>query len=168
MTYTSIGGVYVSIFTGQWQARLSVFICIITLIYVSVTFRPSHLPALPPYLDVNERGLGSLATLGISFPATAMFNDVYWQRVWSSENDHALLLGSFLGGIYGSSHSSLGFSVMIVVFWFGLGGFLASWAQLPIADSSTAFFSLLANSPHSWILVLVTVLFKMAHFSFWP
>lgn len=144
MTYTSIGGVYVSIVTDQWQARFSLLVSFLTVLYIAATFRPTNLPPLPDYLALNEIGLGSIVTLGISFASTGVFNDAYWQRVWSSENENALKWGAFAAYVM----------VTIVVFIFGLGGYLATWAGMA-TDPDTSFFALLTNDP--WMLILITV-----------
>ena len=86
MTYTSIGGVYVSIVTDQWQARFSLLLSLIAIIYIAATFRPPSLPPLPKNLGLNEAGIGSLITLGISFPATGIFNDAYWFVIWAEKD----------------------------------------------------------------------------------
>ena len=150
MTYTTVGGVYVSIVTDQWQARFSLVLTAVAIVYMLSTFRPTELPPLPPYLALNEAGLGSIVTLGISFASTGIFNDAYWQRVWSSENDKALKTGAV----------SAFLMVTLVVFTFGFGGFLASWAGY-VTTTDTAFFSILkikGEYAPPWILILTTLL----------
>ena len=144
MIYTSIGGVYVSIVTDKWQAKFSLLLSFIAIVYVAITYRPSYLPPLPPYLGINQRGIGSFLANGLPFLSTAVFNDAYWQRVWSSENDSSLWKGSILAC----------FLISIIVFTFGFFGFLASWAGYS-EDPETAFFSLIQAD--TWMLILVTV-----------
>ena len=150
MIYTSVGGVYVSIVTDQWQAKFSLLLSALSVAYMAFTFRPSTLPPLPEYLAVNEAGMGSFITLGLSFPAVSIFNDAYWQRVWSSENDSALKKGALAAF----------FMIFGVIMVFGLGGFLASWAGM-VTDPNFAFFEIIASSNSSLqhtMLILTTVL----------
>ena len=150
MIYTSVGGVYVSIVTDQWQAKFSLLLSAISVLYIFYGFRPSELPELPDYLAVNEAGWGSLITLGLSFPAVSVFNDAYWQRVWSSENEAALKKGA--AGAFGM--------IVTVVLVFGTGGFLASWAGY-VSDPNFAFFEIIANSSgnlQEFMLIVTTLL----------
>jgi SSS family solute:Na+ symporter len=151
MVYTSVGGVYVSIVTDQWQAKFSLFLSAISVLYMLYSFRPAEaLPDLPDYLALNENGIGSIITLGLSFPAVSMFNDAYWQRVWSSEDEKALKKGAFAAF----------FMISFVIFIFGFGGFLASWAGY-VSDPNFAFFELIAHSTgdlQEIMLIVVTML----------
>ena len=149
MIYTSIGGVYVSIVTDKWQAKFSLILSAISVIYVALTFRPS-LSDLPEYLDINEAGIGSFVTLGFSFLAHAIFNDAYWQRVWSSQDEKSLKRGSW--GAF--------FMILIVVFIFGFGGFLASWAGY-VTEPDFAFFEIITSSQSRYkdfMMILTTLL----------
>jgi hypothetical protein len=151
MVYTSVGGVYVSLVTDQWQAKFSLLLSGISVLYMIFAFRPAEaLPDLPNYLALNENGIGSIITLGLSFPAVSMFNDAYWQRVWSSEDEAALKKGAFAAF----------FMIAIVIFIFGFGGFLAAWAGY-VTDPNFAFFEMIAHSAgnlQEFMLVLVTML----------
>jgi SSS family solute:Na+ symporter len=135
MIYTSIGGVYVSIVTDKWQAKFSLLLSAISVVYVGLTFKFGDLPDLPKYLDINEAGIGSFVTLGFSLLAHGIFNDAYWQRVWSSQDEKSLKRGSW--GAF--------FMILIVVFIFGFGGFLASWAGY-VTEPDFAFFEIITSS----------------------
>jgi hypothetical protein len=44
---------------------------------------------------------------------------VFWQRVWAGRTPRSLVTGAFIGGS----------AVIVAVFLFGFGGFLAAWGQ---------------------------------------
>lgn len=65
-----------------------------------------------------------------------------WQRCWASANHKTLRRGAIIGAI----------QIMIVVFLFSFGGFLAAWSGLfvpsgPDDYGNTILFTLLSNQP---------------------
>ncbi|KAI8899178.1 hypothetical protein BC833DRAFT_619653 [Globomyces pollinis-pini] len=134
MSYTAIGGLYVSLVTDQVQSIFIFLILAIVGTFVAVNFRVDILPSpLPDHLALNDAGKGSFLTLGVALVSSTMFSDAIWQRVWSAKDDKALIRGSWIGAIM----------VIVIVFLFGLGGFISSWAGLVTDDPNNAFLELL-------------------------
>ncbi|KAJ3013161.1 hypothetical protein HKX48_005905 [Thoreauomyces humboldtii] len=152
MIYTSVGGLYVSIVTDQFQGIFSILLLLVTAVYIAVTFRlPDPLPDLGPILGANYAGWSSIGTLGISLTCATFFSDAIWQRVWASADRRTLLKGSSLGALLAT----------IMAFFFGFGGFLAAWGGVMGDDSNLAFFDLLSQggtNPHIWIVVVIVIL----------
>lgn len=144
LIYTTFGGLFVSIVTDMYQSIFTCFLLVVIMIYVAITFRPSSFGPLPPQLSANESGYSSIITLGFSLITSTFFSDAVWQRVWAAKDNATLKKASILGG-------SL---VIFVIFMFGLGAFIATWAGYT-AGGNIAFFALLKNT---WIVVVVAII----------
>ena len=129
------GGLYISIVTDQVQAIATIVLVTILSIYVAVTFRaplPKPLPndkdgniGYNPWtgyvsfpLGVNFFGYSAIFSMPVSLIAATVFSDAMWQKVWASKDRTSLIGGGFLASVL----------VMIIVFLFGFGGWLAAWA----------------------------------------
>eukprot|EP00201_Polytomella_parva_P018345 CAMPEP_0175050242 /NCGR_PEP_ID=MMETSP0052_2-20121109/7157_1 /TAXON_ID=51329 ORGANISM="Polytomella parva, Strain SAG 63-3" /NCGR_SAMPLE_ID=MMETSP0052_2 /ASSEMBLY_ACC=CAM_ASM_000194 /LENGTH=612 /DNA_ID=CAMNT_0016314437 /DNA_START=29 /DNA_END=1867 /DNA_ORIENTATION=- len=136
LCYTAYGGLYVSIITDQVQGVLTILLVIILSIYTAVKFRPPRcassddwynyadpplapcMPSrIPDQLRPNKLGYSAIYSMPCSLLAATIFSESLWQKVWASKDRKAL--------IFGGAMSSLG--VTVVVFLFGLGGWLAAW-----------------------------------------
>lgn len=148
--YTAWGGLYVSIITDQWQALASVIVVTIIFIYVWATF-DAPLGPVPHYLGLsNYNGLASIAVMPISLVSSTIFSEAMWQRCWAGKDNRSLQLGALFGTL----------AVIVVVFLFAFGGFLALWGNVwqpsgPDDYGNLLLFSLLKAR---WVLVLVSVL----------
>eukprot|EP00842_Homolaphlyctis_polyrhiza_P004622 jgi/Hompol1/5160/HPOL_004187-RA len=153
MAYTAAGGLYVSILTDQYQSGIMFVLFAVVLIYISATFRPGPLPALPDYLGATYAGWSSFLTLGVALTSSTLFSDAVWQRVWAAEDDKALIRGSIIAAILAA----------LITFFFGWFAFLATWLGLA-TNSNTAFFSILSAStdPNAvapvWIIGVVCII----------
>ena len=148
MTYSAVGGLFVSLFTDVIQSFFIMALLLVMIIFVAVSFRVPALDELPPYLGVNEVGLSSIATLGISLITSTFFSDSVWQRVWAAKNNSALITGSIVGATMTS----------LVSFMFGFGGFIAAWANLVGDYPNNAFLALLkvnGEIPLGMLLVVI-------------
>ena len=78
LLYTTVGGLYVSIVTDQYQAIFSLILLAIVSVYVAATFRPGALPPLPPQLALNTAGWSSIVTLSCGLISAALYSDAMW------------------------------------------------------------------------------------------
>ncbi|KAJ3031461.1 UNVERIFIED_CONTAM: Coatomer subunit zeta-1 [Siphonaria sp. JEL0065] len=154
MTYTSIGGLYVSIITDMVQTVLVLVLVIVTAIYMAVTFRNEPLPPLPEYLGATTAGWKTIATIAIPLTCATFFGEAFWQRVWSAKDNKSLKAGALIGGSLAT----------IVVFILGFGGMLAYWSGRALEESNSnyAFFYAFAD-PHSGnisaAIIILVILF---------
>eukprot|EP00899_Mesostigma_viride_P007857 jgi/Mesvir1/17072/Mv15260-RA.1 len=119
MAYSAYGGLAVSIFTDQIQAIASLLLLFILVLYVAITLPGEKLGKLPEYLEgTNEVGYSSMFVMPASLCAATIFSEMFWQRVWASQDAHALKWGSIIGCT----------ALIIMTFLLGFGGFLAAWA----------------------------------------
>lgn len=142
MTYTSQGGVLVSLVTDQVQGIFVVLLFFILWIYMAATFR-YPLPPMscdsenPPYFCIsgnNGGGWGTIFSMPASLAMATIFSEAMWQRVWASKSDKALYWGSGLACCM----------IIIVVFFFGLCGWLAAWAGLITENTNPNLYFLQA------------------------
>lgn len=106
-SYTSYGGLYVSIVTDQVQAHVANCMVIVLAIYVAVTFRNPLQHTMPENLRLdNYMGLSAIACQPLSVLAANMFTEAMWQRVWASATKKDVVLGATMGffsmGFFGS------------------------------------------------------------------
>lgn len=133
MAYTCYGGLLISIVTDQVQAIATITFIAILTIYTAVTFRaplPMPLPNDVNYgynpwtgyvswpLGANKFGYSAIFSMPCSLIAATVFSEAMWQKVWASKDKKAMIGGGFLASVL----------VMIAVFLFGFGGWLAAWA----------------------------------------
>ncbi|KAI8904124.1 hypothetical protein EDD86DRAFT_92409 [Gorgonomyces haynaldii] len=137
MTYTILGGLYVSIITDQVQTLFVLTMMLVTSIYLGVNFRPGQLPALDPFLGATDAGYATIATLPIALISSTIFSDAFWQRVWAAKSGTDLKKGAWLGAILAS----------FVTLYFGIFGYFAAWLNLLDPNDpgavNTAFFAIL-------------------------
>ncbi|KAI8817845.1 uncharacterized protein EV422DRAFT_540176 [Fimicolochytrium jonesii] len=163
MTYTAVGGLYVSVITDQYQGMFTLLLVVITAIYMAATVHmPNPSPPMTDDLAPNEAGWTSIVTMGVSMTAATFFSDAVWQRVWASVDTRSLRRGATVGALIAT----------FVAFFFGFGGVLAEWLGYYNAapedintctncDPNLAFFYLLTKGNTStdvWIIVLVVIL----------
>eukprot|EP00668_Euglena_longa_P010719 GGOE01012996.1.p1 GENE.GGOE01012996.1~~GGOE01012996.1.p1 ORF type:complete len:523 (-),score=81.72 GGOE01012996.1:163-1731(-) len=119
LTYTTFGGLLVSVATDQVQGIISIVLLLVITIYLGVTF-DMPLPAMTDTVSGNtQTGLSSIFTMPASIFAGAVFNESLWQRAFAAENKRTLWIGATLGAV-GS---------IVMVFICGLCGWLAVWAD---------------------------------------
>jgi SSS family solute:Na+ symporter len=141
LMYTVYGGLKVSIVTDQVQAISSLILVLVICIYVAVVFR-KPLPIPPPSEGCDVGGVPCLgATLvgwttlfvyPVSLTAATLYSEVFWQRVWASENKKSLQRGAWMAC-----------AILIpVIFLFGFFGYLAMWSGLagPETDPNILMF----------------------------
>lgn len=119
LIYSTAGGLYVSLMTDQIQAKFIWLLLTVVAIYIGINFRPGPFPdisSFPSNLGVTETGWGSFVTIGLAITAGTFFSDALWQRVWSAENDKALITGAYVAT----------FLNIFISFFFGFGGFVAA------------------------------------------
>ena len=63
----------------------------------------------------------------VSLFSATVFSEAMWQRAWAAESNRSLRLGACMGAA----------GIIIVVFVFGMMGWLASWAGLIPYGSET-------------------------------
>mmetsp|Transcript_41579 Transcript_41579/g.98539 ORF Transcript_41579/g.98539 Transcript_41579/m.98539 type:complete len:556 (+) Transcript_41579:204-1871(+) len=125
-TYTLYGGLVVSIVTDQLQALFSIVLIVAISIWLLATFHT----ALPPDFgggqmekqlgSGNPAGLSSLFVMPLSLTASTLFSEAVWQRVWAAEGKASLRFGAAVGAS----------ATVVMVFLFGLAGFIAAWGGL--------------------------------------
>jgi len=120
LSYTTYGGLHISIITDRVQAIFSVILVMALCIYVASTFRYELPTPLPPNLAANFYGYSAIMTMPLSLMGASVFSEALWQRVWASQDHRTLKLGSYIGCA----------AIIFVVFMCGMFGFLASWAGL--------------------------------------
>ncbi len=101
LSYTTYGGLRVSILTDRLQAIVSVCLVVVLAIYITATFRVD--------IDVYDRldddlstqlqgrtetGYSSIFVLPLSLTSGTIFSESMWQRVWASESRESLRFGS--------------------------------------------------------------------------
>lgn len=159
--YTAYGGLIVSIVTDQAQTVVTLLIVTIVWIYVAIEFRAPLEPNFGGYQDLlgpQFYGYSAIFSLPASLVAATIFSEAVWQRVWASQDKRALRGGAIIGAT----------SVVVVVFLFGLCGFLACWGgliDLDTADPNLYLFQVFKRGPgqgmatvDSWIAELVLIL----------
>ncbi|KAJ3067191.1 hypothetical protein HDU98_009606 [Podochytrium sp. JEL0797] len=118
MTYTAVGGMFVSIITDVWQSITALVLLVITTIYLSISFKGFDFPPMPDYLAITTPGWQAIATLGIPYMCLTLFNEGAWQRVWAAENPRTGKIGAWIAcGL-----------LILITFTLGFGGTLAYWS----------------------------------------
>jgi SSS family solute:Na+ symporter len=132
LTYTTAGGLSVSIFTDRVQGVFSMALFWVVVIYLLATWRVPggvYQPAAMEAAGDGElkqqllTGLGTMGksavfTMPLSLTTATVFSEAMWQRVWASESPAAVRFGSMLGALL----------VFVVVFGIGFTGTLGGWA----------------------------------------
>eukprot|EP00667_Euglena_gracilis_P001673 EG_transcript_1672 len=119
LSYTTFGGLLVSVATDQIQGIMSILLLLVVTIYLGVTF---DMP-LPPMTSLvggaTLAGYSSICTMPASMFSASVFNEALWQRAFAAENRRTLWIGAIIGAT-GS---------ILMAFICGLCGWLAAWAD---------------------------------------
>jgi SSS family solute:Na+ symporter len=101
LSYTTYGGLRVSILTDRVQAIVSVCLVVVLAIYITATFRVDNdvYDRLDDDLSTQlqgrtETGYSSIFVLPLSLTSSTIFSEMMWQRVWASESRESLRFGS--------------------------------------------------------------------------
>lgn len=157
ISYTTVGGLLVSIATDQVQGISTFFLMMLTGIYLAVTFR-YPLPPIPDTIaGTTVYGYSAIFVMPVSLFTATVFSEAMWQRAWAAESSRKLKIGASFGAA----------AVILVVFISGLCGWLAAWAGLldSYPNANLYMFYGLKNSVNlvtgtinNWIGVLVLLL----------
>jgi hypothetical protein len=145
--YSFIGGVYVSIMIHKYQLPFALLALLITIIYIGVTFDWAGLEPLPPHLKFTSQGAKSMFMFPIFTFSDIFFSDSLWQRAWAAKDNNALKKGGLFGGILNG----------LVVFFFAIFAFLASWSGQQGADRNS-LFNIVGSDAPQWILIVISML----------
>jgi SSS family solute:Na+ symporter len=127
LTYTTAGGLSVSIITDQFQGVSSFALFAVIMTFVAATWRVpggAYQPdAIGPELTaqlwgLSELGWTSLFVMPFSLLTGTVFSEAMWQRVWASEDRATVRFGSRVGALL----------VFMVCFGIGFTGILGGWA----------------------------------------
>ena len=152
--YTAAGGLMVSILTDQYQSIVSILLIVISSFYLLfkyslVSNESVHLQKpLPENLAANYAGWSSFISLSISFTCAAVFSEAFWQRVWSAENNTALLKGAIAASIVST----------VVIAIFAFIGFFGTWANLPTLDQENDNLAFFVPFTNQWIKIVLVIL----------
>eukprot|EP00668_Euglena_longa_P026297 GGOE01032915.1.p1 GENE.GGOE01032915.1~~GGOE01032915.1.p1 ORF type:complete len:477 (-),score=100.58 GGOE01032915.1:163-1593(-) len=119
LSYTTFGGLLVSVATDQIQGIMSIVLLLVITIYLGVTFDMA-LPAMTDTVaGTTVSGYSSIWTMPASMFSAAVFNEALWQRAFAAEDKRTLWLGATIGAV-GS---------ILMAFICGLCGWLAVWGN---------------------------------------
>ena len=132
LTYTTAGGLSVSIMTDRVQGVFTMALFWVVVIYLLATWRvpggvyqPAAMEAagegdLKQQLLTGSGTMGTSAvfTMPLSLTTATVFSEAMWQRVWAAESPAAVRFGSVVGALL----------VFLVVFAIGFTGTLGGWA----------------------------------------
>ncbi|KAJ3296828.1 hypothetical protein HDU79_005620 [Rhizoclosmatium sp. JEL0117] len=156
MTYTAAGGLFISIITDIWQSMLAVIMLVISVIYLSSSFKGFNFPPMDDYLGVTNTGWQAAATLGIGYFCLTLFNEGFWQRVWEAENPRTAKTGAWIAFVL------LG----LTVFAMGFGGTLAYWSgrATEYSNPNLAFFLAFSDGSGmgSVAITIILIMFAVA------
>ena len=82
---------------------------------IAVDYEPNGYIYWP--LGVNKYGYSAIFSMPVSLFAATVFSEAMWQKIWASADRKSMLFGGAVGS----------FLIMIAVFLFGFGGWLAAW-----------------------------------------
>lgn len=140
MSYTSAGGLKVSIYTDRLQASSALLLTAVLAVWM-VKSCP-HYSELGPLtrdqMGFSSAGFSSLFTMPASLLTSTLCSEAIWQRVWASESDRALRRASWLAFA----------AVSTVVFFFGFTGFMALWmgrASIETTNPNLYFFAFFSS-----------------------
>jgi Na+/proline symporter len=103
LSYTTYGGLRVSILSDRIQAITSVLLVVILAIYITATFRIDDevYERLDRELSKQlqgrtEAGYSSILVFPLSLTTATIYSEAMWQRVWASESPQSLRFGSIV------------------------------------------------------------------------
>ncbi|KAI9347677.1 hypothetical protein BDR26DRAFT_854550 [Obelidium mucronatum] len=156
MTYTAAGGFFISIITDIWQSILAVVMLLISVIYLSVSFKGVDFPPMADYLGVTETGWYAIATLGIPYFCLTLFSEGFWQRVWAAETPRTGKIGAWIACAL----------ISVTTFVLGFGGTLAYWSGRATEESNPNLSFFLAFSDGSGtgsaFITILVIMFAVA------
>lgn len=148
LAYTAYGGLRASLRTDRWQSWL--LLALLTIVGIAVVAgieSPGAAIAGSGLLEMDIAGLEAAVTLVVAIVVTTLFNNGYWQRVWSATDAPALRQGVVVGSV-------LRVLPLLAV---GLAGILAVGAGLDLGEPPVPFFALLSGQSDAVLLVVVLV-----------
>lgn len=148
LTYTAYGGLRASMRTDRVQTWLVVALAVAAgVVVLTLVDAPGQSLADSGLMTINRVGMETAITLIIAVVAANMFHQGYWQRVFSAEDNNALVRGGSVG-------VGLTIPILLIV---GLVGILAAGAGLDLGTPPVPFFAVLAAAPN-WVGVIVLIL----------
>lgn len=148
LAYTAYGGLRASLRTDRWQSWL--LLALLTIVGIAVVAgieSPGAAIAGSGLLEMDIAGLEAAVTLVVAIVVTTLFNNGYWQRVWSATDAPALRQGVVVGSV-------LRVLPLLAV---GVAGILAVGAGLDLGEPPVPFFALLSGQSDAVLLVVVLV-----------
>ena len=145
--YTAIGGLSVSIRTDQVQGILSICLVILFSIYFASTFKMDTSLPLPDYLGDNAVNGGTISAVFFIMVGYTICSEYFWQKAWASKTEKNLKKSSVFAGLI----------VFVVLFLFGLFGFLEAWNGYFGVTYNLQLFSIFPDGHPSWILIILVI-----------
>ena len=154
VAYTAYGGIRASIFTDTIQ--FSIILPLLAISFIAAVIALGGFgPALAPVREDAPQLLSFTHGPGIEFGLTLiiavfsanMFHQGFWQRVYTSKDDHSLRRGFGIAGII----------AIPVILLSGLLGVMAV-GQGVVTDPSVALFSLVSTAMPMWAILVVFIL----------
>jgi len=160
LSYTTVGGLLVSIATDQVQGITSLALMLFVAIYMAATFRADLPPAnfTSTIKGTTEYGYSAIFVMPLSLTTATIFSEAMWQRAWAASSPSKLKAAAWIGAT----------GICLVVFVSGLVGWLAAWADLipyDVANPNLYMFygldgavNLGTQTINNWIGVVVLLL----------
>uniref|UniRef100_A0A7S3PNX7 Na+/proline symporter n=1 Tax=Aplanochytrium stocchinoi TaxID=215587 RepID=A0A7S3PNX7_9STRA len=161
MSYTTYGGLKVSIITDKVQGIAAALITVVAAIFLAANFSQEKVNEglsgnQTGTFEVNEFvtgayevGYATMFTLPLSLICATIFSEAWWARAWASADEKALKKGALFGALL---------TFVVVSFW-GSVGVLVAWAGLPITDFNlVAFIPFTLGSTNSLVDSAIGVL----------
>jgi SSS family solute:Na+ symporter len=132
LTYTTAGGLSVSILTDRVQGVFSMCLFWAVVIYLLATWRVPGGVYQPAAMEAagdgelkqqlltgyGTMGKSAVFTMPLSLTTATVFSEAMWQRVWAAESPASARFGSVVGALL----------IFVVVFGIGFTGTLGGWA----------------------------------------
>ncbi|CAK7240241.1 MAG: hypothetical protein STHCBS139747_001679 [Sporothrix thermara] len=154
--YTAVGGFRISFVTDNVQGALVLGLIVIASIAVGTKTHINHSDVVDSgLLNSNLLGWQLLYILPIAILTNDFFLSNFWLRTFASRTDKDLWIGISIAA----------FCTLVILTLVGVGGLVAVWSGAypgegvdpADADSSVAFFMLLAELPN-WVVGIVIVM----------
>ena len=146
--YTAYGGLAVSVITDQIQGIFVILMNVLIAIFIASTFTLDTTEPLNEYLAANKDGYASIAAMPLGLAGAVVFSESFWQKAWIATNSRDLKIASVIAA----------FVVTIIVFLFGLYGYIAAWSGFYADDPNLQLFAIFPGYKPTWIIVILSIL----------
>ena len=147
-SYTSFGGLSVSIKTDKIQGIFSLLAIVVFSLYMAAVFRIDSSIPMPDNLNANKMGAGTLGAHPFGFFGYMMCNEAFWQRAWAAKSPKEYKKASLISAII----------LFFIVFLFGFYGLIEAWNGDYGVTHNLQLFSIFKDRKPVWILVILVVL----------